>query len=213
MHKSKMNTYKSLTLVLLALVFSITLNAQTANPEEEKLSLNSGTIDNQFEYVIQKSYTYRGNGKIYKNVERHWLYALKAHTLDSLKAIQDQLDNTRNVVNTQQTEIGKLNSDLEGTKSTLDATNVEKNNMALLGLQMSKTSYNLLMWSIIGGLLVFLLIFIYRFKNSNAVTKSAKKSLAEIEEEFEDHRRNALEREQKVRRQLQDELNKQKGTS
>jgi hypothetical protein len=213
MHKSIMNTYKSLALVLLAIVFSITLNAQTTNTEEEKLSLNSGSIDNQFEYVIQKSYTYRGNGKIYKNVERHWLYALKAHTLDSLKAIHNQLDNTRNVVNTQQTDIDKLNTDLESTKATLDATNVEKNSMALLGLQMSKTSYNLLMWSIIGGLLVFLLIFIYRFKNSNAVTKSAKKSLAEIEEEFEDHRRNALEREQKVRRQLQDELNKQKGTS
>ena len=58
-----------------------------------------------------------------------------------------------------------------------------------------------------------MIIFIYRFKNSNTVTKSAKKSLAEIEEEYEDHRRNALEREQKVRRQLQDELNKQKGKS
>ena len=35
--------------------------------------------------------------------------------------------------------------------------------------------------------------------------------LEEIEEEFDDHRRTALEREQKVRRQLQDEINKQKG--
>ena len=32
-----------------------------------------------------------------------------------------------------------------------------------------------------------------------------------IEEEFDEHRKTALEREQKVRRQLQDELNKQKG--
>jgi len=31
-----------------------------------------------------------------------------------------------------------------------------------------------------------------------------------LELEFEEHRRNALEREQKVRRQLQDEINKQK---
>ena len=85
--------------------------------------------------------------------------------------------------------------------------------MSLLGLQMSKTSYNILMWTIIGGLLTLLLIFIFKFKNSNSVTKAAKKALAETEEEFEEHRRSALEREQKVRRQLQDELNKQKGIS
>ena len=33
------------------------------------------------------------------------------------------------------------------------------------------------------------------------------------EEEFEEHRKTALEREQKVRRQLQDEINKQKNDS
>ena len=97
------------------------------------------------------------------------------------------------------------------TQDTLTATNTEKDSMALFGLQMSKTSYNMLMWAIIAGLLVLLITFIYKFKNSNSVTKDAKSALAEIENEFEEHRRNALEREQKVRRQLQDELNKQKG--
>ena len=85
--------------------------------------------------------------------------------------------------------------------------------MSLFGIQMSKTSYNILMWSIIAGLLTFLLVFIYKFKNSNSITKSAKIALAEVETEFEEHRRVALEREQKVRRQLQDEINKQKGVS
>ena len=82
--------------------------------------------------------------------------------------------------------------------------------MALFGMQMSKTNYNVLMWSIIGGLLALLVFFIYKFKNSNDITREANKNLAEIEEEFDEHRRTALEREQKVRRQLQDELNKQK---
>ena len=82
--------------------------------------------------------------------------------------------------------------------------------MSLFGLQMSKTGYNLLMWSIIGALLILLVFFIYKFNNSNIVTKQAKLSLSEMEEEFEEHRKVALEREQKVRRQLQDEINKQK---
>ena len=84
--------------------------------------------------------------------------------------------------------------------------------MALFGMQMSKGGYNGLMWTIIAALLILLLFFIYKFKNSNAVTKQAKKSLLETEEEYEEYRRNSLEREQKVRRQLQDEINKQKNS-
>ena len=103
-----------------------------------------------------------------------------------------------------------LKSNLSNTQSDLETTNSEKNNMALFGMQMSKISYNMLMWSIIGALLILLIFFIYKFKNSNAITRKANHNLAEIEEEFNEHRKIALEREQKVRRQLQDEINKQK---
>lgn len=205
-----MNYIKYFALLAIALTFSFSVNGQT-QVKEDKLSLNSGTIDNQFEYVIQKSYTYRGNGKVYKNVERHWLYTLKAHTLDSLKAVHKDLSDTEAIVETQTKEITDLKSSLSTTQSNLDKTNIEKNNMALFGLQMSKTNYNVLMWSIIAGLLALLLFFIYKFNSSNAITKGAKHALAEIEEEFDEHRKTALEREQKVRRQLQDEINKQKG--
>jgi len=205
-----MNSIKHITLLTFIFSFSFSAVAQT-KIEKDKLSLNSSTIDNQFEYVIQKSYTYRGNGKVYKNVERHLLYTLKAHTLDSLKAVHQNLSDTQAVVDTQAKEITDLKSNLNSTQSNLDQTNIEKNNMALFGLQMSKANYNVLMWTIIAGLLALLLFFIYKFKNSNTITKEAKNTLAEIEDEFDEHRKIALAREQKVRRQLQDEINKQKG--
>lgn len=202
-----MHSLKTLTLTLFSCLFLIAANAQQKTTEEEDtLSLTEGTIDNQFEYVIQKSYNYQE----YKNVKKTWLYQLKAHTLDSLKAIQNDLKTTQNTVDSLALEIKTLKSNLSETKLTLADTNEEKDNMALFGLQMSKNNYNVLMWSIIGVLFALLLLFIYRFKNSNSVTKEAKKTLVETEDEFEEHRRTALEREQKVRRQLQDEINKQK---
>ncbi len=191
----------------LLLSFSF-LTAQTKT-ETDKLSLNSGTIDSQFEYVIRKSNNYQE----YKVVKKNWLYTLKSHTIDSLKAVHKQLADTKQIVNNQSNEINVLKTNLADTKGTLDATNLEKDSMSLFGIQMSKTGYNVLMWSIIGGLLAMLLFFIYRFNNSNAITRNAKKQLAETEEEFEEHRKRALEREQKVMRRLQDELNKQKATS
>ena len=183
-----------------------TIQAQTVNPQEAKLSLNSGTIDNQFEFVIRRSNSWQD----YKTVKKTWLYTLKAHTLDSLKAVQKNLADTKTVVKTQADEISGLKASLSNTESTLTATNEEKDNISSLGIQMSKASYKVLMWSIAAGLMALLLFFIYKFKGSNSATREAKLKLDEVETEFEDHRRNALEREQRVRRQLQDELNKQK---
>ncbi|WP_274476501.1 tRNA (guanine-N1)-methyltransferase [Mangrovimonas aestuarii] len=201
-----MNHFKLITLLLIA-CFSLNLQAQTNDSEDDGLSLNSGTISNQFDYVIQKSNNYQD----YKVVKRHWLSTLKSHTMDSLKAVRKNLADTQAIVDTQAKEITELKGNLENTQNNLEQTNLEKDSIQMFGfIPMSKGSYSMTMWSIIGGLLVFLLFFIYRFKNSNTVTKQAQKALRETEEEFEEHRKVALEREQKVRRQLQDELNKQK---
>lgn len=194
------------SVILLVTLSFQTIKAQTETETEEKLSLNSGTIDNQFEYLIQKSGKYQD----YKVVKRTWLFTLKAHVTDTLKAVHKDLSDTQAVVKKQADEIASLKSNLENTKSTLNATNDEKDNISLFGVQTSKASYKVLMWSIIGGLFALLLLFIYKFKGSNSSTREAKHKLEEVETEFEEHRRTALEREQKVRRQLQDELNKHK---
>ncbi|MEM5566480.1 tRNA (guanine-N1)-methyltransferase [Psychroserpens sp. AS72] len=200
-----MRFFKTLLLTVLTLLLFSTTNAQGTN-DDEKLSLNSGTIDNQFEYVIRRSNSWQD----YKTVKKTWLYALKAHTIDSLKAVHKNLNDTQAIVETQAKEIEDLKLNLSNTKTSLDNTIVEKDSMELFGIPMTKPNYSLTLWSIVGVLSALLLFFIYRFKSSNAVTKQANKSLAEIEEEFEEHRRNALEREQKVRRQLQDMINEQK---
>ena len=179
--------------------------AQTAN-NEEKLSLNSGTIDNQFEYVIRRSNSWQE----YKTVKKTWLYALKAHTIDSLNAVHKELNDTQAVVAAQAGEVDNLKQSLAITQTELDNTIAEKDSMHLFGMQMTKPNYSLILWSIVGVLSALLLLFIYKYRNSNAITKHANKSLSETEEEFEEHRRNALEREQKVRRQLQDMINEQK---
>lgn len=205
-----MNPIKSLLLIVFTCLIGLTSFSQTKQ-DDDQLSLYKGTIDNQFEYILKKSGNFKGtNGQAYEAVKRSMFLALRAHTLDSLKTVHKNLAETQAVVKTQAKEIVDLKANLSNTQTDLSKTNEEKNNMALFGMQMSKTNYNVLMWSIIGGLLALLVLFIYKFKNSNAITREAKHNLAEIEEEFDEHRRTALEREQKVRRQLQDEINKQK---
>ena len=208
-----MNYIKSLAVLICLFLGTPSSFAQTTQEEEETISLDSGTINNQFEYVIRKSGNFRGtDGNMYESVRIDMLPTLRSHTLDSLKAVHKDLFDTKKIVSAQAIEIDDLKTNLTNTQNDLTKTNNEKNSMSMFGLHMSKTGYNILMWTIIAALFALLLFFVYKFKNSNTITKDAKRALEEMEEEFEEHRKTALEREQKVRRQLQDELNKQKST-
>jgi hypothetical protein len=203
-----MQSIKSTLLLLFTLFFSSIFYAQeTPTEDDEKLSLTEGTLDNQFDYVIKESNEWHRD---YKVIKINWLTTLKAHTLDSLRIYKVDISEKQTVIDSQAKEIESLKSNLSITKTSLDDTRAEKDNMSLFGLQMSKTGYSMVMWAIIAVLLALVILFIIKFRNSNAITKQAKKTLAETEEEYEEHRRNSLEREQKVRRQLQDEINKHK---
>ena len=90
--------------------------------------------------------------------------------------------------------------------------------MNFFGALLSKGLYNTIMWGIVVVLIVLLVFYIYRYANGNVVTKKSISDLAELQEEYENYRKAAIEREQnadlaeiekqKVRRQLQDEINK-----
>ena len=204
-----MKCIKALFSLLFVLIFIPSISAQE-NPGDPQ-SLEHSTINNQFEYVLEKSGNFKGlSGQPYKAVKLSMLLTLQKNTNDTLRVIREDLAKVKATVHTQHKEISSLKSSLESTQTTLDITRKEKDSMALFGIQMSKSGYNVLMWGIIGMLLAMLVFFILKFKSSNSITKQAKKALSEIEEEFEEHRKTALEREQKVRRQLQDEINKQK---
>ena len=73
---------------------------------------------------------------------------------------------------------------------------------------MSKSTYNLFIWSLVGGLIILTALSFLLFKRSHLVTKETKVRLDEVREEFDSHRKNALIREQKLARKLQDEVNK-----
>lgn len=197
-----MNTRKLIVFFTLLLSVNLVVKAQDTKPA----SINSGSINEQFNFLMEDSNQYGAN----MVVKKYYLTTFRSHVIDSLNAVHEKLETTQQKVTDQQKEIASLQTNLSSTQEKLDQTNLEKDSMAVFGILTSKGTYNSVIWSVIGILIVLLLFFIYKFKNSNIITKEAQKALAETEEEYENHRRTALEREQKVRRQLQDEINKQK---
>ncbi|MEN8186516.1 MAG: tRNA (guanine-N1)-methyltransferase [Bacteroidota bacterium] len=193
-------------LFIIALLLSVSTTFGQTKTQDEKGSLNSGSIESQFDYLYKKSGSYQE----YKVVKKTNYYKIKANVLDSLKSLSKRLNESHTIIEGQKSEISSLKEELKTTNLNLTNVTNEKDSMKLLGISMSKSGYNSLMWLIIVGLTLFLLFFIYQFKNSNSVTKVSQKSLSELEEEFDEYKRRSIEREQKVRRELQDEINKRK---
>ena len=180
--------------------------------DEDKLSLESGTIENQFEYLYQKSpkWTDPNTGTQYRTIKVNNLFKFRNNVYDSLKVARSEFADKNKLINQQKKTIDSLNQEYQTTTQNLTAVTKEKDSISLFGIPMSKTGYNVLLWSIIAALTGFLLFFIGKFKHSNAITVEARNAKTEIEDEYESHRQRALEREQKLRRELQDEINKQK---
>ncbi|SDQ68679.1 tRNA (guanine-N1)-methyltransferase [Flagellimonas zhangzhouensis] len=195
--------------VLFTLFLLTQMGAVFAQEEESEPADKS--LKGQFEELERKSTNYRsGNGVAYEVMKLSSINELKANIFDTINTANKNIKDLSNTITANEAEIEDLNSKLQETTNKLNSVTEEKDSISFFGALISKGTYNFILWSIIFGLLILLLFFIYRFRNSNFLTQQAKSALSDLEEEYENHRRRALEREQKISRQLQDELNKQK---
>lgn len=183
-----------------------TLSVATVITAQEATPTSSGpkTINDQFTEVIKGSNNYQK----FKVIEKTKMARLQTNTKKRIDGLQTDIKNLKTEISEQETAASKVSTDLASTQQDLEASLAEKDSINLFGTLMEKGTYQTMMWGIIGALLLGLLLFIYKFRNSNVLTKEAKHKLEETDANFEEYRRKALEKEQKLGRQLQDERNK-----
>lgn len=167
-------------------------------------ALIGGTIASQFDYINNSSNNYQE----YKVVKKTSLEKLENNIVDSLKGMQSKLNNVNTTLSNHNIEVSSLRDSLGQVNQELKTTKAQKESFSFLGILLSKSAYNTFVWCLIGVLLLALFFYIYRYRQSYTVTTDAKKTLDELKEEFDQHRKKAMEREQKLNRRLQDELNK-----
>jgi len=191
---------KALKIILTIIVLFTSVTSFSQNPKKQALikkSLSNDNIENQLKVLIGKSPTYQNM----HNIRFQFMNKFKANFIDSLKAFD-----TKYKLANEKIEIQKI----ESINTNLSSVTEEKDNIDVFGIRTTKTAYNTTLWSIIAGLLITTLLFLFKFNSSNKQTKETKTSFKEIEDEFDIHKKKSLEREQVLRRKLQDEINKQR---
>lgn len=185
--------------ILFASLFLIATHVTMAQVSTET------TIDEKFQELITNSNNFKG----YKVVDTEQLTTLQGLTSNRIAELKEEIAASKESFKNQEAKIAALQNELETLRAELETVTAQKDDIALLGMSLSKASYNTAVWSLVGLLVLALVLFVVRFNRSHIHTREAKKNLAELEKEFDAYRVKSLEKEQRLGRLLQDEKNKQ----
>ncbi|WP_292246043.1 hypothetical protein [Mesonia sp.] len=188
--------------LFLFLTFLLTVNLVIAQEEAEQ---EDNSINSQFNEVIDGSNNYQD----YKVVKQYKLTQLQKNTVQRIESLNEEIAASNKTIEEQKLKIENLKAELNNTQNNLNQVTEEKDQISFFGIATDKGTYQTIMWVIVFALVLILVFFIYKYKQSNVLTKEAKKNLAENEAEFDEYRKKSLEKQQKLGRQLQDEKNKQ----
>lgn len=172
--------------------------------QQSKDTLN---LDEKFDKIYRTSSSYQE----YKVVSKVRFQNLKKEVLDSLNSLKEIIRSKNTLIKKQSDSVSVLEKINKEYLTDLNQTIAEKNSMNFLGMQIQKSVYNIVVWLLVVVFAFLTGYFLFLFKNSNIITKQSKQELLNVEEEFAQHKKKSLEREQKLRRKLQDEINKSRG--
>jgi len=176
--------------ILILLVFSLSL---VTNAQDQK-------IVRSFDSMVNV----RSGWKDFRLIKRTELASYRKELISASDSIESRiktLDNSIATYKKQIDDLEKLNKDLNAELTTLKNTKDEIN---LSGIKMSKSSYLIMVWSIIFVLLIVLGFIFIKYRNRNIVTLELKENLADTTKEFEAYKHRAIEKQQKLGRQLLD---------
>ena len=182
---------KSLFKLSLVAAFFLT-GAVRSNCQPIPVEYRQGTISEQLDYLEEHT-------RIYENFR-----AIREDIFQvATKNINDSINSAKKRINSLIIETGTLNNRIDSINKTLSLSNTDldkmtrtKNSISVLGLEVNKVTYNSIMWSILGILVLLLVAGYLTFKQNHSTTVKTRKELTDLQKEFEDYKQKTrIERE------------------
>jgi hypothetical protein len=166
------------------------------------------SINGQFEKLLRISTNYQK----YKVINKEKILQLRQNVLDSIKTSQNLVTKQNILLKAEKQKMVSSQNSLNKTQLELTASLLKADSIFLFGVPLSKVNYSIILWTLILSLISALIYLITKVQKNNMVKKEATHNLLIAEKELEQHIKNSIEREQKLRRKLQDEINKQRNS-
>lgn len=155
-------------------------------------------LENQYRVFKENLNFWNGNYFMNENQLDDFYGALS----DTVSGLEQQLAQGQAKIDQQKQELADKQALIDETQGKLDESKMLQDSISVLGLNINKTVYSTVMYLFILGVLV-LAGFIYMlFKRSNKLTRETKKEFNELKAEYEDHKKQALDRYTKINMEL-----------
>lgn len=191
---------RALTLFLFFASISVSIAQVKQDSTAAQNSLRSGTITSQFDYIYRVS----NNFQEYEVVKKSNLEQLKANVLDSIRTINAQLAQIKASQAGHSDTLAAITAQMNQAIAEKEAAIEAQESFSFFGVNIQKTVYSSMMWALVAVLGAALAFFAVQYFRGFGRIKKAEKDLLEVQEEFEQHRKNTLERERKLKRELID---------
>lgn len=157
-------------------------------------------IINAFDSLVNSSNNYQQ----YKVIKKVSLNAFKENLATTADSLVSKIETLDNKIETSEAKRENLVQEIQTTNTELEALKAAKDEINFLGLKMVKSSYMIMVWSIILVLLLILVLVFVKYRNRNIVTQELKENLENTNKEFEHYKHRAIEKQQKLGRELLD---------
>ena len=179
------------------------VSGQTTMPDV----LIKNPLKEQLNYIEERTRIYEN----YRAIREDMFQKLKRNISDTLSSANIKIANLHSTVSGLKQTIDSLNSALETTNTRLENITRTKNSIRVLGLEVNKVTYNIIMWLIVIGLAAILTLGFMVFKRNLSVTLNIKKELSELKDEFQSYRKTTREAREKLSMDHFNEIKKLRG--
>ncbi|MGE6220945.1 hypothetical protein ACQKCH_14040 [Nubsella zeaxanthinifaciens] len=163
------------------------------------------SLNGQYTFMLSRT---RTSPDGYKMIAKYRLDELWKNVMDTLRKEKADKKNLQQKITEQDKTVNYLKTEISGKEASLTENTNKVNEISVLGMSFEKDTYNIMMWSVVGVLVVALVVVIARSGKSVSEAKHRTELYNEISEEYQAFKSKSVEKERKLARELQDERNR-----
>ena len=191
-------TFLIIPVVLFTTVFS-SANAQDTSATVDK------SLAGQYREIIQKS---KNDARGFKVVNPARLSSFNKSFSDSLRQTRRDLATAQNKIAAQNKTISSLQADVSSKDKSLNESRAMVDDISLLGIPVSKSTYNWIMWGLVILLGASLAFVVFQSAGYRREARYRIKLFSELSDEFQQHKTKSNDKEKRLARELQTEKNR-----
>ena len=154
------------------------------------------SLNGQYRYLLTKVYHY----------QQPLISALWKSASDTLSANRLKLKTAQSTLNIQSKTIDSLKAEVSNKNQDLSSARTDS--VEILGILISKTTYNFIVWGLVAALAITTIVVIARTGSFKHEAREKALLYTELEEEYKAFKIKANDKEKKLARELQTERNK-----